>query len=95
MTSESAIAQELEHELRTPESSAEYADIIEALPELWRVLAERFPALAEDLSNRAGPAVESTVAALHDLATASQAGVEAAEQAALAFGEESSFWRGG
>jgi hypothetical protein len=94
MPYEGALAQDLEHELRDPEDAGVFADLIEGLPEIFRVLAERLPALAENLSEQAGPTVTKTVAALHDMGSAAQAGLTAAEQAALDFAEESAFWRG-
>jgi hypothetical protein len=93
MAYEAAVVQDLASELRTPESAAEWRDIIETLPGLHQMLAERYHALGEALSEQGGPSVQGTVAALHELAQA--AGADAAEQVALAFSDEAAFWLGG
>ena len=95
MAADAAITQDLAHQLRVPESAADYRDIIESLPELVRTQAECLQALVEDLSGRGGPGVQGTVSSLHELADALQGAIDPAEQAALAFGEEAGFWLGG
>jgi hypothetical protein len=95
MTAEAAVTQELAHELRIPESAAAYRDVIESLPELMRTQATCLTALAEDLSERAGPGLQETVAAMHELANAVEGAVDPAEQAALAFAQEADFWLSG
>ena len=93
MADEAALVEDLANELRVPDGFAGFRDIIETLPELHRMLAERYLALAEALSEQAGAAVMATVSALHELAGG--CGVDGAEQVALAFDDESRFWRGG
>lgn len=95
MAADAAVTQELAHQLRVPESAADYRDIIESLPDLMRTQGECLTALAEDLSNRGGAGVQDTVGSLHELSAALGSATESAEQAALAFGEEAEFWLGG
>jgi hypothetical protein len=95
LMAEAAVTQDLANELRVPENAHGYRDIIESLPELVRTQAECLNTLAEDLSERGGPAVEQTVGYLHDLAKALGEAVEPAELAALKFPEEAEFWFSG
>ena len=95
MAADAAITQDLAHQLRVPESAADYRDIIESLPELVRTQAQCLQALVEDLSARGGPGVQDTVGSLHELAEALGSAVDPAEQAALSFAEEADFWLGG
>jgi hypothetical protein len=73
----------------------ELGSIIESLPELTRVLHEGLVTLDGEVTERAGPALEQTGAAIAALAQHAAALAEAAQEAASSWLEESGWWMAG
>jgi hypothetical protein len=70
-------------------------ELIEALPEGFGAVSDALTALADRLTELAGPTLAETIDAIHGMATTADILKQNAEDAAVEFGEESAFWMNG
>ena len=81
-------------ELQTPFSPVTAADLkglVEAFPEYFRLLADRLRELADHVPEQ-DPSLSEVGAQIANMAVHAGAAKDAAEQAALEFGERARFW---
>ena len=87
---ESAIASDLAHELRIPESPEELAEILESLPDLMETLVTGINGLAEYMSEKG--LHEDVTGIANDLPGIMASGKDSADQLWEAFSDHYDFW---